>query len=408
MLSVGTAQEDDITCLAADTYHVYTASGTTIKAWRRGTELKHEYKGHENPIHLMLPFGPHLLAVDESNLLKMWDIKAEEVSLELTFSPNSFSVSTLMHPVTYINKVLLGSTPGSMLLWNLKTAKQVYVFNGWKSPVTILEQAPAVDVVAIGLASGEILLHNLKFDETVVKFRQEWGPITALTFRTDGAPIMITGSTQGHLAVWDLEQQTLVHQHRHAHRGAVTGLKSLPSEPLIVTSSRDNSLKVSAFLFLYNWFRYLILFVFQQMWIFDQSDGGVRLLRDRSGHKEPPVRLRFHDALGEWILSSGLDSAMRSFSTVADLLHRNLGTAHQNQKKARRVGPEKAGGKLPPIVEFASGMTSRDIYIFQSLTRFTICYRIDSRQGMGFHCRCSPPLVQSYNVVLPSVHHGRT
>lgn len=192
----------------------------------------------------MLPFGPHLLAVDETNLLKMWDIKAEEVSLELSFSPQSFTVSALVHPVTYINKVLVASTQGSMQLWNLKTAKQVYAFNGWKSPVTILEQAPAVDVVAVGLASGDIMLHNLKFDETVVKFRQEWGPITALTFRTDGAPIMITGSTQGHLAVWDLEQQTLVHQHRHAHRGAVTGLKSLPSEPLIVTSSPDNSLKV--------------------------------------------------------------------------------------------------------------------------------------------------------------------
>jgi U3 small nucleolar RNA-associated protein 21 len=55
---------------------------------------------------------------------------------------------------------------------------------------------------------------------------------------------MITGSSQGHLAIWDLEQQTLVQQHRHAHRGAVTGLKALASEPIIITSSPDNSLKV--------------------------------------------------------------------------------------------------------------------------------------------------------------------
>ncbi len=91
------------------------------------------------------------------------------------------------------------------------------------------------------------------------------------------------------------------------------------------------------------------------MWIFDQSDGGVRLLRDRTGHKAPPVRLRFHDLLGEWVLSAGLDSSIRAFSTVADLLHRNLGTAHQNQNKARRVGSDKAGSKLPPIVDFSSG-----------------------------------------------------
>jgi U3 small nucleolar RNA-associated protein 21 len=92
------------------------------------------------------------------------------------------------------------------------------------------------------------------------------------------------------------------------------------------------------------------------MWIFDQSDGGVRLLREQAGHKAPPIRLRFHDLLGEWILSSGLDSSLRTFSTVADLLNRNLGTAHYNQKKARRVGLEKAGPKMPPIMNFASGM----------------------------------------------------
>lgn len=333
LLGVGIAHEDDITCLAGDNYRVYTASGHTIKVWKRSTELCNEFKGHEKTIHLMLPFGLHLLAVDEANYLKVWDVNAAEVNFELSFNPETFCISALIHPVTYINKILFGSTQGTMQLWNLKTGKMVFAFNGWKSPITILEQAPAVDVVAVGLASGELILHNLKFDENLMKFKQEWGPITALTFRTDGAPIMITGSSQGHLAIWDLEQQTLVQQHRYAHRGGVTGLKALTAEPIIITSSRDNSLK---------------------MWIFDQSDGGVRLLRERGGHKAPPIRLRFHDQLGEWILSTGLDSSLRAFSTVADLLHRNLGTAHYNQKKARRVGLEKAGPKMPPIITFAS------------------------------------------------------
>lgn len=45
-------------------------------------------------------------------------------------------------------------------------------------------QAPAVDVVAIGLVSGHIIVHNIKFDETLMKFQQDWGPITAISFRT--------------------------------------------------------------------------------------------------------------------------------------------------------------------------------------------------------------------------------
>jgi len=41
-----------------------------------------------------------------------------------------------------------------------------------------------VDVVGVGLASGQIIIHNIRFDETLMKFQQDWGPVTALSFRT--------------------------------------------------------------------------------------------------------------------------------------------------------------------------------------------------------------------------------
>lgn len=41
-----------------------------------------------------------------------------------------------------------------------------------------------MDVVAVGLVSGHIIVHNIKFDETLMKFQQDWGPITAISFRT--------------------------------------------------------------------------------------------------------------------------------------------------------------------------------------------------------------------------------
>ena len=56
---------------------------------------------------------------------------------------------------------------------------------------------------------------------------------------------MATGSSVGHIALWDLEEKKLRAQIRHAHASAVCGMKCLPSEPLMVTSSSDNSLKVS-------------------------------------------------------------------------------------------------------------------------------------------------------------------
>ena len=41
------------------------------------------------------------------------------------------------------------------------------------------------------------------------------------------------------------------------------------------------------------------------MWIFDMADGGARLLRQRSGHSEPPIKLRFHGNDGKMLLSAG-------------------------------------------------------------------------------------------------------
>ena len=52
-------------------------------------------------------------------------------------------------------------------------------------------QAPAVDVVGVGLQSGKIVLHNLKFDEVVMSFHQDWGPVTALTFRTGNSLLSV-------------------------------------------------------------------------------------------------------------------------------------------------------------------------------------------------------------------------
>ncbi|XP_045623535.2 WD repeat-containing protein 36 [Procambarus clarkii] len=328
LLSVSNPHGAAIDALAADAYHVFTSSGNTIYAWRRGTELKHKYVGHEAGVHLMLPFGPHLITVDKLNNLRVWDIKAESLYMEMEFQLKCFEISAMAHPATYLNKILVGSKQGKMQLWNLKTCKLVYTFNGWDSSVVVLEQAPAQDVMAVGLANGRIILHNLKFDETVVDFKQDWGKVTGISFRTDGFPVMVTGSELGHVALWDLKERRLVSQLRDAHSGPVSGITCLSSEPLMVTSSSDNSLK---------------------MWIFDLPDGGARLLKIRDGHSAPPLIARFHGSLGNSILTAGEDSVMRVFSTVTDILNKSLGQASYNRSASKKKKKSLDTKKMPAI-----------------------------------------------------------
>ena len=78
--------------MASDAYHVYVSSGNVIRAFRRGTDIVHEYRGHESPVMAMLPFGPHLISIDEAGVLKVWDIKAEskrfETDTQIIYSNN--------------------------------------------------------------------------------------------------------------------------------------------------------------------------------------------------------------------------------------------------------------------------------------------------------------------------------
>lgn len=197
LLSVSGLHPEDIECIASDTYHIYTACKNVIYAWRRGTELKHRYEGHQHTLKLMQPFGAHLISIDSSGKLIVWDIKDESIHLELDFRNETFNISAIVHPSSYLNKVLLGSKQGQMQLWNINSSKLIYNFKGWDSAISCLEQAPALDVIAVGLHSGKIIIHNIKYDETIMEFMQDWGLVTSISFRTDGHPIMATGSAKG-------------------------------------------------------------------------------------------------------------------------------------------------------------------------------------------------------------------
>lgn len=207
LLCVSGLHPEEITCLASDKFLCYSASGNVIYAWRGGSEIKYKYVGHQSKIHLMLPFGAHLISVDGDSSLRIWDKRSEMCYLEIPFQNSSFKISAIMHPNTYANKILVGSEQGGLQLWNIRQSKLIYTFTGFDTKITVLEQAPALDVVGVGLEDGKIALLNLKVDQILMEFAQDWGPVTGISFRTDGLPIMMTSSTNGQVAFWDLEEK---------------------------------------------------------------------------------------------------------------------------------------------------------------------------------------------------------
>ena len=155
-----------------------------------------------------------------------------------------------------------------------------------------------------GLADGRSVVHNIKFDETLVSFSHaQGGAVSSIAFRSDQTPTLATGSTSGQISVWDLEKKKLVTIIKDAHNAPVSSLRFLPREPVMVTASDDNTLK---------------------MWIFDQPDGTARLLRSRSGHSGAPDRVRFYKDARAMLSSSREDQSLRATFTFRDQMNREL------------------------------------------------------------------------------------
>lgn len=244
LICVSGLHPEDITAITSDARYIYTSAGSKIYAWRSGNIVKHNFSGHAKKIHTLLPFGTaHLISIDIDSTLKVWNIVNETEFAEISFRNEEFKITAICHPPTYLNKIVVGSEQGRLQLWNIKECKLVFTFQKFDSKVTALEPAPAIDVVAVGLADGQIALLNLKFDQFVMQFRQDWGPVTSITFRTDGPPLMLTGSTNGHIVSWNLEERNIAGQF-NAHSDTIVSAVCLPNEPLLFTSSPDNAIKL--------------------------------------------------------------------------------------------------------------------------------------------------------------------
>ncbi|KAG8130848.1 hypothetical protein E2320_017440 [Naja naja] len=302
IVAVSNALPQNIMCLAADRMLVFASCGALLYAFARNKEVVHTYSGHRTDILFILPFGDHVISIDSESILIIWDVQSEEEYLQLDFDKTVFAISAVLHPHTYMNKILLGSEQGPLQLWNVKSNKLLYTFPGWGAGVTVLEQAPAVDVIAIGLVIGHIIVHNIKFDETLMKFQQDWGPITAVSFRTDGHPVLAAGSPVGHIGLWDLEEKKLLGQMRDAHSTAISGMSFVQGEPLLITNGADNAIRV---------------------WIFDGPGGSQ-------------------------------DGTLQSFSTVHERFNKSLGRGSINKKKSKKKGLRNDTMALPPITTFAT------------------------------------------------------
>ncbi|TPX38216.1 hypothetical protein SmJEL517_g00415 [Synchytrium microbalum] len=334
LLFVGPRFDGTITGMASVDDLTIVSVGSDIVTCQRAKETCRVSLPHESAVTFMTMLGDLLLTLCADNTLRVWRASASDLELvsELEFAAN-FTATSLLHPSTYMNKVLVASREGVLQLWNIKAKKLVYAFASVGSPITVLSQSPVVDIIAIGLLNGSIILYNIKQDQRLFEFTQD-GKVTAISFRTDEHQVMATSNATGDVALWNLETRRLSYNMKGAHDGSTSLAFFLTGQPLMITSGADNAVKT---------------------WIFDTLEIQPRLLRSRSGHHLPPTHIRFYGSEGYTILSAGRDRSLRLFSIIRDSRNVELSQGSMAKKlKANRNVTTIDELKLPVMTKFAA------------------------------------------------------
>ncbi|CAL1705181.1 unnamed protein product [Somion occarium] len=349
LLFVGPDEAEQISFMAVDGNNVWAAAGPDVVKYIRGKEIARLKNPLGSHLSFILVFGSQLLALTEDgNRMFVWDTGSEELQATITFEAG-FTATSILHPATYLNKVLVASSEGALQLWNIRKQTRIHVFspsslltlpaNQQNIPapaITALSQSPAIDVVGIGFASGEISVYDVRMDERLMRMSMQDGAIRALSFRTDNHAVLASGSSTGHIALWDLNNGgRLLHIIRGAHDGAVTAVEWVPGQPLLISSGEDNSVK---------------------QWVFDSPTAAPRLLKFRSGHHAPPHLIRYYGDDGKQLLTASRDRSLRCTSVVRDSRSFELSQGSL-AKKATSLSIPIASLKLPPITALSYSST---------------------------------------------------
>lgn len=367
LLFVGPVLPDAISAMAHATSpdSLLVAAGMSVYRFSRGHEVARYVTAVEDEgmvgcvLSSLLVFGDYVcsLAADGTKLF-VWSLSTTEL-LQMVELHTSCIASCLVHPATYLNKVVIGNTDGSLQLWNVRTASLIHAFHAKdvrggrdsSSGIVHLTQSPAIDVLAVAYADGLVSLYDVRLGEALFSVHVEGGLAPGcLAFRTDNvAHTLAVGTRAGSIVLFDLDavnnndvmggSPRLLHSMQHAHDGAIGSIEFVPGQPLLISSGADNALK---------------------QWFFESPTLPPRILKSRSGHAVPPHLIRYYGDDGRAMLSASRDRSVRCLSVVRDSRSFELSQGSV-ESQSHKLAVEASSLKLTPATSMSfSTLRSRD------------------------------------------------
>jgi U3 small nucleolar RNA-associated protein 21 len=198
---------------------VYAAAEKRVIKYFRGKEVGEFTAPDGSELGTMILLGEDIMVLKEDGSgLLIWNTKTggtwiteqdlegkgwlAELQNQIEFQ-KGFVGTTLLHPATYLNKIVVGSNTGDLQLWNTRTwyatshrreivelinSELIHTFPHpvptAPSAITCLVQSPAIDVIGIGYLDGIVHIFDVRQGELVMQMKMEDGSCSSLSFRT--------------------------------------------------------------------------------------------------------------------------------------------------------------------------------------------------------------------------------
>ncbi|KAL4778750.1 Utp21 specific WD40 associated putative domain-containing protein [Aspergillus varians] len=310
------------------------------------------------PIERLVVFGSWIVGCCGSSV-KVWKNETYEYYTSLALarfgdtSGREAHATQICNMPTYLNKVFIGKSDGTVDIWNVKTGILIHsVLAAFPNagPVTVLRPSPVLSVIAIAYKSGAFSIQNIETNQSIFSFEpgsSQARAITSIAFRSDGAGAGEDGRQAGAMAtsclasgditLWDLNRGgRVMGVLRGAHRApgdnsvsSINHMEFLDGQPVIVSTGKDNSLRT---------------------WIIDESPFSPipRPLHSRRGHSDTITTVSFlpspsdgSESTAKWLLSASKDSSLWGFSLRKDSQSTEVsrGSVDQRAKKRGVVHP---------------------------------------------------------------------
>ncbi|KAI6212990.1 hypothetical protein M3Y94_00095700 [Aphelenchoides besseyi] len=233
----------NINVIARDRIRVYAADdeGVEVLNVNGSRVLRLLHRKLKTPIQFLISMGEILVCIERSGHINVVNIVNNEILVDFE-TPSGFEITTALHPETYYNKIVLGSKDGRIRIVNINTAKLVHEFQQdtlFNCSIRALVQSSAPDVVACGMEDGRIHLRNLRTGEVLLSLKQD-GPVSTISFRSDGIETMMSTNMEGTITLWNLKEQTLIGQLIKAHNKRIYSAFFLLGQPNMITCGGDN------------------------------------------------------------------------------------------------------------------------------------------------------------------------